>query len=296
MTCCLAWMVLLLAAEGGAPVKAEDSYPEEVRKYRAEREQRLRAEDGWLTLIGLHWLATGENAFGSDPDNPVVLPGSGVPSRAGALIYDGRSVTLQAGPDVKITLKGRAVREQLLRDDSEGQADVLQLGSVSFQVIKRGERHAVRVKDSASAARREFRGLDYYPIDPRYRVRAVFEPYAEPREIAISTVLGTTVPMQAPGLLRFSLGGKEHTLQPLIEEGSGKELFIIFRDQTSGHETYGAGRYLYADLVDGSATIDFNRAYNPPCAFTSYATCPLPPRDNQLQVRIEAGEKTYGKH
>jgi len=160
-------------------------------------------------------------------------------------------------------------------------------------VIKRGDRYGIRLKDPDSQYRREFHGIEYFPADERYRVTARF--VAERRTIPILNILGQTEPSECPGYVVFRLNGQELRLYPILEEPGAKQLFYIFRDQTTGKETYGAGRFLYSDLPqDGQVTLDFNKAYNPPCAFTPYATCPLPPKENHLAVRIEAGEKKYG--
>jgi uncharacterized protein (DUF1684 family) len=158
----------------------------------------------------------------------------------------------------------------------------------------RGGRHAIRLRDPNAAARRNFHGIDTYPIDLAYRVTARFEPYAPPKKVPIANVIGTVDTMLSPGALVFQLGSRELRLDPLLEEPDATSLFLIFKDETSGSETYGAGRFLYTDLpVDGRVVVDFNRAYNPPCVFTEFATCPLPPPQNDLEAAVRAGEKDY---
>jgi uncharacterized protein (DUF1684 family) len=182
-----------------------------------------------------------------------------------------------------------------LRDDTDEKdgPTVMKSGTLTFLVIRRGDRLGIRVKDSESEARRNFKGLDYFPADPKYRVEARFEPYNPPKKIPITNVLGMLSLETSPGALVFTIDGKELRLDPIYEQGT-TDLFIIFKDATSGHETYGAARYLYASPpVNGKTIVDFNHAYNPPCAFTPYATCPLPPPQNRLPIRIEAGEKKY---
>ncbi|MGI8988439.1 MAG: DUF1684 domain-containing protein [Bryobacteraceae bacterium] len=175
--------------------------------------------------------------------------------------------------------------------------DVAKVGDVEIQVIKRGGRQGVRVRDPNSSARREFSGLGYFPIDERYRVQAKFVPYNPAKQIPITNVLGMTWPEKCPGYAEFALRGTRYRLEPVIEDDEPNQLFFIFRDLTSNRESYASGRFLYADFPkDGHVTLDFNKAYNPPCAFTAFATCPLPPHQNRLPVRIEAGEKRYGKH
>ena len=172
---------------------------------------------------------------------------------------------------------------------------MLEIGSLSFHVVKRGDRLGMRFKDRENPARAEFKGTDYDPADRRWVVSARFEPYEPPRRVPILNVLGMETEETAPGALAFEVDGREYRLQALKEKGE-EQFFIIFADQTSGKETYGAGRYLYADPpgADGRVTLDFNRAYSPPCAFTRYATCPLPPAENRLPLRVEAGEKYLG--
>ncbi len=258
---------------------------------RRAREARLAAEGGWLSVVGLDWLSEGENRFGSDPKLPVVLPAGKAPALAGVLVVAGGTVTLKAEAEAGITLDGQPVTTRVLRTDAEGRPDVLRLGSLAFHVIKRGERLAVRLKDADSATRRAFKGVPAYPVKPAFRIEGRFVPYDPPREIPIASVIGTTEPMRCPGRVVFRLGGREVSLEPVLEPGAD-ELFFIFRDATSGRQTYPAGRFLYAPLPkDGKMVLDFNRAVNPPCAFTAFATCPLPPRQNWLPVAVPAGER-----
>ncbi len=291
-----AWLGAVLLAEGFAIVaRAEeraDDYAREIAEWRQGRLARLTSEDGWLTLVGLHWLKPGENRFGSDPANEVVLPAGKAPALAGSFLLEEGRVRVRALPGSGLTLEGAAVGERELRTDATGEPDVVRLGELRFYVIERGGRFAVRVKDPQAATRREFPGLDYFPADPRFRVTADFVPYESPKEVSVPTVLGTVETMRAPGRVRFELDGRSLSLEPVLEDPGAAELFFIFKDATSGRETYPAGRYLYAPLPkDGKVVLDFNKAYNPPCAFTPYATCPYPPRENWLPVRIEAGEK-----
>ena len=272
-----------------------EDYAGAMAQFRAEREERLRSTDGWLTLAGLFWLSAGENRFGSDPENSIVLSAEDVPPWAGTFVYDGDTVTLKTAPGVEIRLNDEPLERREIRDDGDEQADVLTLGRLRLHVIERGDRHGVRVKDPQSIRLKEFRGLNYFPLDPAYRLDAAFKPYDEPREISITTVIGTTQTLLAPGSVEFTIDGETHSLLPVVEDPDDTSLWFIFQDQTSGKETYGF-RYLYADLEDGRVDLDFNKAYNPPCAFTPYATCPLPQRENRLEARIEAGERIYIGH
>jgi uncharacterized protein (DUF1684 family) len=273
-------------------------YEQEVLKWRSDREARLKSDDGWLTLVGLYWLHEGANKVGSAKGSDVLLPAKAA-ADCGALSVRGESVTFAAKPDCKAALDGKPVTSSvpLLNDTADKGPSVIEIGSIRFYVIKRSDKLGVRVKDSESETRRTFKGIETFPIDGRYRVVAKFEPYQPPRTIPITNILGQTTQEQAPGALVFNLGGSTYRLDPIIEEGD-KDFFIIFKDATSAKETYGAGRYLYASPPDahGNVIVDFNKAYNPPCVFTPYATCPLPPAQNRLPIRIEAGEKKWGQH
>jgi uncharacterized protein (DUF1684 family) len=273
----------------------DPAYRAEIEKWRAARLARLTAPDGWLSLTGLFWLSEGDNTFGSDPADPVVLPAGSSPPVAGVLrLAEGR-VTVQARPEVPVrTLDGKPVTTiDLAPDDSPAGPTILTLATVRFYVIRRGERLGVRVKDSESPVRKNFTRIDSFPIDPSWRVDARFEPYDPPKEIAVPTELGTVEKDVSPGALIFEHAGKTYRLDPVLEPGSD-ELFVIFGDRTNGRDTYGAGRFVYAPFPrNGRTILDFNKAYNPPCAFTPYATCPLPPPENRLPLRVEAGEKRY---
>ncbi|MDQ2898650.1 MAG: DUF1684 domain-containing protein [Acidobacteriota bacterium] len=249
----------LLAATGG-------DYPASIEKWRQERVTKLKAPDGWLSLAGLVWLHEGANHVRSDPAHAVVI-------------------------------EFQKDRASLNGKELKADKGVANIGDVEIEVIKRGGRYGVRLRDPNNAARREFSGLRYFPINERYRVQAKFVPYDPPKEIPITNVLGMTEPEKCPGYAEFTLHGAKYRLEPVIEDDEPDQLFFIFRDLTSDRESYGSGRFLYADFPkDGHVTLDFNKAFNPPCAFTAFATCPLPPHQNRLTVRIEAGEKRYGKH
>lgn len=259
------------------------AHQNDVQQWKTRRAQRLNAEDGWLTLIGLHWLAEGENV--------VALNKAGTPPVR--ITRSGGKVTLQPDPAMSIGAQPIAGPVDLKSDaDAEGPT-LVQMGSVRFNAIKRGEKYALRVKDAQSDTRTQFKGLDYYPVDPKWRVEARYEMYHPPKKIPITDITGMTSDSISPGSLKFEFDGKEYSLDPVLEEGS-TDYFVIFRDATSADTTYPSGRYLYAaPPKDGKTILDFNKAYNPPCAFTDFATCPLPPLQNRLPVRIEAGEKRY---
>jgi uncharacterized protein (DUF1684 family) len=255
----------------------------------------LKKETGWFSLVGLFWLDEGENRFGSDPGNRVVLPAGKAPAVAGTLIRQGDSVRVRVAPGAVVTHDGKPVTEMELRDDqAEGGPTNLEMGPVSFFVIKRGDkagnRIGVRVRDKKSPALASFQGLDHFPVDPSWRVEARFEPHE--KTIPIPNILGMVDDTPSPGAVVFERDGRTWRIEALGEpDGS---LFLIFADPTNGKETYGAGRFLGTEPPkDGKVAVDFNKAYNPPCAFTAFATCPLPPPQNRLGLRVEAGEKNY---
>jgi uncharacterized protein (DUF1684 family) len=284
-----------LACEAPTSPPVDADYAAGIERWRTEREERLRSETGWLTVVGLYWLEPGDNSFGSGPGNRVVLPEGRGPETAGSFHLADGKVTVRARADSGVTLEGEAVTERELQTDIEGEPDVLELDDVTFYVIQRGDRYGIRVKDPSSEMLREFSGLESFPVDPGYRVEATFLPYDPPKEVQIATVVGTVQPMLTPGRVEFTLNGETLSLEPIVEQPDDEDYFFIFRDETSGKETYGAGRFLYTEAArDGRVILDFNKAYNPPCAFTPYATCPLPPPQNRLPIRVEAGEKVYG--
>jgi uncharacterized protein (DUF1684 family) len=293
-----AWSALLLAvwAAGSGLVVGDEAYRAEVRKWREDRESRLKADGGWLTVAGLFWLKDGESRFGSDPTSAVVLP-AGAPARGGVFVFAGGRTTVKLEPGVRATVSGKPVTTTELKSDDKGPPDVLVMGPLTFQIIKRGERYGVRLKDNNSPARKAFTGLRWYDVREDYRITARFTSYPAPRPVKVPNILGQSEPMPSPGFAVFSWGGQEIRLEGVLEDPQAEELFFIVRDQTSGKETYPAGRFLYADLPkQGKIVLDFNKAYNPPCAFTPFATCPLPPPQNWMSVRIEAGELDYGSH
>jgi uncharacterized protein len=271
-----------------------------ILEWQSKRLARLTSENGWLTLCGLFWLKEGENTFGTDSSNSIVFPAGKAPGKAGSIWLEHGTLRLQSTPGAGIRCRDSIVSTMTLASDGEGSSDptVLSIGTLSFYVIKRADQLGVRVKDKENPARVHFRGLDYFPIDPTWRIEARFEPYHPPKIIPIATMIGTTENDSCPGALVFGVDGKECRLDAVIEQGSDRQLFIMMSDETSGKETYGMGRQLYTDLPDstGKVILDFNKAYNWPCVFTVFATCPIPPRQNRLPLRVEAGEKMYAGH
>jgi uncharacterized protein len=276
------------------PRPSDFSYTREIEGWRSDRVARLKSDTGWLTLVGLFWLKPGENKFGSDPANQIVLPGPQVPKEVGSFWLEPKGVRLEVQPGVNLLNEGKPVTTAIpLQADSDQNPTVLTLGSLSFYVISRMDRFGIRVKDKQSPALKNFAGLSYFPIDSKWKVQAKFEKYNPAKKIPIVNVLGMMNDEDSPGAVVFERKGKTYRLDAIQEEP--QSLFMIFADETSGKETYGAGRYLEILLPDaqGRVVIDFNKSYNPPCSFTSYATCPLPPPQNKLNLRIDAGEKKY---
>ena len=270
----------------------EVDYRAEIEAWRVNREEGLKADDGWLTVAGLFFLKNGENSFGADPLNDIVLPAGSAPAQLGVFEFDGDTITVRAAPGRSVTVNGRAVQEAVLRPSRpQGPADRLTSGTLTMFMHRSGERYAIRLRDQESRIRREFAGLRWFSVDEKYRVTAEFSSYAEPRHVLVPNILGDTETYTSPGSVVFTLDGQQFRMVPVWE---GRELFFIFRDLTTGQETYPAARFLYAEApADGKVVLDFNKAYNPPCAFNPYTTCPLPPPENRLRVRIEAGELDY---
>ncbi len=251
------------------------AHVQEVEAYRRARAIKVTSDDGWLTVAGLFWLKPGANRFGSAPDCDIVLPRS-APPQAGVFDLTEGAVTVTLGKE---------------RRSLKAETDVVSLGRLRMLVIERDGRMAVRLRDLDAPARRTFKGLRWFPIRSEYRITGRFVPHAAPKRLPIPNILGYVERLESPGVAVFTLGGKEHRLDAVYETDERNELFFIFRDRTAGHETYGAGRMLYAPLPrDGQVVLDFNQAFTPPCGFTRFATCPLPPTQNRLAVRIEAGE------
>lgn len=266
-------------------------YTDAIEQWRHQREERLKADGGWLTVAGLYWLKEGPNAFGSSDSNAIVLP-AGAPASAGEFEFHAGKTRVRLASGVTAMVGGRPVSSAELRADTDkGGPDTLVIGRLSMFVIQRGDRFGIRLKDLDSRFRREFTGLHWFPVRESYRILADWTPYSPVKKLSVPNILGQTEESPCPGIARFTLNGKQASLEPVLE---GDQLFFIFRDLTTGKETYPAGRFLYSSLAkDGKVELDFNKAYNPPCAFTPFATCPLPPAGNRMPVRVEAGELTY---
>ena len=271
------------------------AYADLIDEWHLEREAKLKAPDGWLTLAGLYWLQEGENTFGSGAGHDLTFPAGKIPANAGVITLNDDRVAISIAEGVEVLLEGRQVKEALLFGPGLDKAPQLTHGSLTWFVIKRGDKYGIRLRDLENDALIHFKGIKRFPVDAAWRLEATFEPHPSPIQIPITNMVGQTSLRDSPGTLVFKLDGRQYRLDALVE---GEELFIVFADKTNGHETYGAGRYLYADKPgpDGKTVLDFNKSINPPCDFVSYATCPLPPRQNLLTVSVEAGEKSYGEY
>jgi uncharacterized protein (DUF1684 family) len=273
--------------------------PDDWKAWQARRFQSVAGTNGWTTLIGLHWLKEGDNSTGRHATNHIVLGSDRAPASVGVFNRKGRAVSFTAAPDADVWVDGRNVTALELETDATTNTPTrLQIGLVSIIVIQRGERTGLRVRDEESAARRDFKGLRWFPYDPAWRIEGKFVPYPVAKILRVPNVIGDTEEFVSPGEIVFTVRGEEHRLAAADEPGE-EDFFILFRDRTAGDSTYGAGRFLYVarQAADGRVVIDFNRAYTPPCGFTAFATCPLPPRQNWLPFAVNAGElKPSGNH
>jgi uncharacterized protein (DUF1684 family) len=294
------------------------SYRQSVENWRHDYEEFLKADDGWLTVSGLFWLHEGENRFGSDPTCDIVLPAPSSPPLAGYFEFHEGKTSIHMNPAVKATLNGKLIQSAELRPYSrphvnagvqatfnaqpsqaaatqaDTSGDRITMGDLILYVHTSGNRFAIRLKDKNSKLRRGFSGLQWFPIDESYRFTARYFAYDSPKQIETQNILGDAEKVFIVGSVAFSLQGQEYRLDAERLDSGG--LFIVFRDLTSGKETYGAARFLAVEAPKGDrVVIDFNKAYNPPCAYNPYTTCPLPLPGNRLHVRIPAGEKMY-KH
>jgi uncharacterized protein len=271
-----------------------DEHARTVEAWSRQRIEKLRTPDGWLSLIGLYWLEPGENTFGSDPANRFTYDAPGVPATIGTFTLRADSVRFDAAAGVAVFAKGEPVRsvEMVYRGDS---TTTLESGSLEWLIIRRGDRIAVRARDTLSVIRTGFQGIDRYPVSPGWRFAARFIAHEPADTIEVPNILGTVGRTASPGTVEFMHEGEKVSLRMWKDSDDPANFFTAFADRTNGAETYGGGRFLWVDApdADGWTVVDFNRAYNPPCVFTDYATCPLPPRENRLPFPIPAGEKMY---
>jgi uncharacterized protein len=286
-------MLLAGVLSSAAPPSAPDAaYQKDYEKWKVELADDLK--QNWLPLAGLFWLKPGANSFGTDDSNALVFPKG--PAHAGVFELQGKDVVMKLTADGHATVAGKAVTTTKLIPDTAENTTMVELGSLRFHLIVRGERIGIRVKDTESSAVEKFKGLTFYPPDLNYRVTAKWEPSDGKKTVDVPNVLGDVSPTPVSGTAVFTINGQEVRLTDLGEDPT-KGLFFVFNDVTSKTDTYPGGRFLYTDPVaNGTVVLDFNRAHNPPCAVTAYATCPLAPKENRLPMAIPVGEKYDRAH
>lgn len=263
-------------------IETPANYEESIKEWQRQRKVGLSRANGWLSLVGLHWLKEGENTVGSAADNDIQLVYN-APAHIGTYTLKDGQVSCQLNE-----IEGLERQEANSCD--------LRYQSLQWRMIERGGQHGIRIRDTLLPSRIRLRPIDYFPIDPAYRVAAKWTAANTQDSVLMRNVLDMEFPVHIAGSLRFELGGKTHQLTAL--DGGKNDLFLIFSDDTTGESTYGGGRYLYCPKADASGItiIDFNKTYNPPCAFTKYATCLLPRAENHIELMLEAGEKAFGDH
>jgi uncharacterized protein (DUF1684 family) len=291
----LGTLALTLAAGGlmvaGLAAVPDASHRQEVEKWRAKHEADYRRE--YVGLAGLFALKEGPNSAGGASSNDLVLP-SATPSLIGRFVVAGQAVRFEPQPGVKVTIKGRPLGGTVLlkHDEEKGGPDEIEVAGISLWVHLSGDRRTIRMRDDHGEVARSFTGFQWFPIDEKYRVTARFIKAAAPQQVHIPNQLGDAAVYTTEGMVEFTLDGQTVRMRPMTTRPG--RLFFVFRDGTSGNETYETARFLYSDLrSDGTTVLDFNQAYNPPCAFNPFTTCPLPPQENRLTLRILAGEKDY---
>lgn len=288
--------IIISSCNNSKDTSDDPSFVKAELEWREARDRSMKSPTSWLTIAGLYWLDEGENTFGTDPKNIFRLPeGSGSPF-VGKFILHKDEVKVLSSAGAVLKNEGKTIKEMVLKSDKTGKPDIIELDDLRMWVIKRGGRFAIRLRDLNAPRYKNYSGLAFFPPRKKYQVKADFIVYYPPKTETLGTVIGTETNMVSLGYVKFRLNGKEYRLDAFETGPGSKTLFIIFKDETSGKETYGTSRFMEAHILDdGSVDLNFNRAHNPPCAYTPHATCPLPPPQNILPVRIEAGEKIYQK-
>jgi hypothetical protein len=298
----LACSAVVFLVQVAAGADADTAWKQELLSWRSQKVKKLKAPEGWLSLVGLDWLKVGDNTFGSAPDNLIRFPGSEI-SHGGVLRLDKDTVELvppSGGYPKALLVDGNspAAKQVITTDDAKTPSKIT-MGPLTMIVIRRSDRFALRTWDSHAPTLVDFHGLRWYDPNPHYRVQARWIPYNPPKPVLLATIVGTEDEAQIPGVAEFTVDGKLLRLEPVVEAPTDKRLFFILRDTTSKTETYPAARFLFTDLPDhgltqpGTLTLDFNQAQNPPCAYTNFATCPLPPKRNIMDIALPVGEKRY---
>ncbi|MEM7050804.1 MAG: DUF1684 domain-containing protein [Acidobacteriota bacterium] len=291
-------LFLLACADVGPSPQQISDHLAAVEEWRASRLDNLTAEYGWLSLVGLEWLEEGVNRCGASPEAEVELPAGKAPEQLALIHFSEQLAELEVLPEgAGLIVDGaplEAGQRLALASDAEGEPSMIEWQALQFFLIERGGRIGMRVKDRQSATRLEFAGIEHFPVSYDWRFDATFEPYDPPRTVQVPSILGNIDNEESHGAVVFEHDGETHRLD--IIGTADESLFLVIGDPTNGHDTYGGGRFLYAPVpdADGRLELDFNRAYNPPCAFTAFSTCPLPPRQNKLPFDLLAGERYSG--
>jgi len=267
-----------------------------VEAWHQKRIKSLKSETGWMSLAGLFWLNEGENSFGSAKDNDIIFP-EDMPKYMGTFALQDSAVTINVKENIPVLNDSIPVRQLLLVDDNHENTTELSYHNYLWYIIKRQDKYGIRLKNREHPRLKSFTDIERYPVDIKWRIKAHLQKYDVPKMVKVSNVLGQLEELECPGKLVFKIDGREFSIDPFLSSG-GKRYWILFGDKTNEIETYGAGRYLYIDAADenGDTYVDFNQSYNPPCAFSEFATCTLPPRENILDIRITAGEKMWQNH
>jgi len=278
----------------GCSNATNQAYVDQINEWHQGRVERLTSENGWMSLAGLFWLNDGENTFGADSSNDVIFPAEKAPNFMGSFILKDGIVRAKILPNVEVLLDDKPVSDVALESDAGGNPTVLHHGTLSWYVIQRSNDLAIRLKDSANPVIKSFHGIERYPVESSWRLEAKFEAYNPQKSISVPTILGTIEEEPSAGALVFKIQNQTYRLDVVGNLGD-EQFFIIFGDETNKDETYESGRYVYVDNPGngGKTILDFNKAYNPPCAFTEFATCPFPPPQNVLPLRVTAGERKY---
>ena len=288
------WRGVSMDAKAPLLEEEDQGFIKEEMKWRAQRDKEMRSPTSLLSVAGLFWLEEGENRFGFASSNKIRLPSGSAPSFGGKFILKEGKVKVVVNEGTKLRVEGKEIKEMFLTGDDAGKPNIVELGDLRMWVIKRGDRYAIRLRDSNAPAYKNYKGLDFFPPENKFKIEADFIPYSPRKTISTATIIGTETKMVSPGYVKFVINGKEYRLDAFQGDAKSTKLFFIFSDETNGEETYGGGRFMYSDILEnGKVDLNFNRAYNPPCSYTPYFTCPLPPPQNFLKVRIEAGERKY---
>lgn len=270
----------------------QKTFFQEELEWREQRDREMRAPTSWLNIAGLFWLKEGKNSFGTSGENPIKLPEGSAPSFAGSYILDKGTVTVASKQGIPLKIGGKTIHKAELKGDDTGSPDIVELNDLRMWVIKRFDQYAIRLRDLNHSPYKNYKGLDFFRPTEKYKVLGEYHPFPEPKNMEVGTAVGLNTEMSSLGYVIFEIEGKLYRLDAF--SGEPKTLFFIFGDETNGKETYEASRFMVARfLKNGKVDLNFNRAFNPPCAYTPFATCPLPPPQNQLKIQILAGEKKY---